>query len=109
MPVIYVDPKETSQKCPRCGNVSRANRKNQGWFQCTKCGYQSDADRVGALNIAAKALDARGAWPCGKGEGGTPHGQGDDGGPPPECWLTSRIPMDASHFSEGRMSRSFLG
>lgn len=61
VPVIYVDPKETSKKCPRCGNVSRTNRKSQGWFKCTKCGYQSDADRVGALNIAAKALDARGA------------------------------------------------
>jgi IS605 OrfB family transposase len=59
--VIYVDPKETSRTCPRCGNVSRHNRKKQGWFKCTKCGYQSDADRVGALNIAARALDALGA------------------------------------------------
>ncbi|MDN5375337.1 MAG: putative transposase [Thermacetogenium sp.] len=58
VPVIYVDPKETSKTCPRCGNVSRCNRKAQGWFKCTKCGYQSDADRVGALNIAARALDA---------------------------------------------------
>jgi len=58
VPVIYVDPKETSKTCPRCGNVSRYNRKTQGWFKCTKCGYQSDADRVGALNIAARALDA---------------------------------------------------
>ncbi len=61
VPVIYVDPKETSKACPRCGNVSRYNRKNQGWFRCTRCGYQSDADRVGALNTAAKALDALGA------------------------------------------------
>ncbi len=61
VPVIYVDPKETSKTCPRCGNVSRYNRKRQGWFKCTKCGYQSDADRVGALNIAARALDALGA------------------------------------------------
>lgn len=59
--VIYVDPKETSKTCPKCGNVSRYNRKTQGWFRCTRCGYQSDADRVGALNIAAKALDAPGA------------------------------------------------
>ncbi|MGE4334592.1 MAG: zinc ribbon domain-containing protein [Pigmentiphaga sp.] len=59
--VIYVDPKETSKKCPWCGNVSHTNRKSQGWFRCTRCGYQSDADRVGALNIAAKALDVLGA------------------------------------------------
>jgi len=61
VPIIYVDPKETSKTCPRCGNVSRYNRKKQGWFKCTRCGYQSDADRVGALNIAARALDALGA------------------------------------------------
>lgn len=60
VPVIYVDPKETSKTCPKCGNVSRYNRR-KGWFKCTKCGYQSDADRVGALNIAARALDALGA------------------------------------------------
>ncbi|EAX46636.1 transposase, IS605 OrfB family [Thermosinus carboxydivorans Nor1] len=59
--VFYVDPKETSKTCPKCGNVSRCNRKTQGWFKCIKCGYQSDADRVGALNIAAKALNALGA------------------------------------------------
>lgn len=61
VPVIYIDPKETSKTCPRCGNVSRYNRKTQGWFRCVRCGYQSDADRVGALNITAKALDALGA------------------------------------------------
>ncbi|MDI6710080.1 MAG: transposase [Thermoanaerobacterales bacterium] len=61
VPVVYVDPKETSKTCPKCGNVSRYNRKAQGWFKCTRCSYQSDADRVGALNIAAKALDALGA------------------------------------------------
>jgi IS605 OrfB family transposase len=61
VPIIYVDPKETSKTCPKCGNASRYNRKAQGWFKCTKCGYQSNADRVGAINIAAKALDALGA------------------------------------------------
>jgi len=43
------------------GNASRYNRKAQGWFKCTRCGYQSDADRVGAINIAARGLDALGA------------------------------------------------
>jgi len=72
VPVIYVDPKNTSKTCPRCGNISRQNRKSQGWFKCTRCGYQSDADRVGALNIAAKALDASGAGPWRRGECDTP-------------------------------------
>ncbi|MFZ5689470.1 MAG: RNA-guided endonuclease InsQ/TnpB family protein [Bacillota bacterium] len=61
VPVIYVDPKETSKICLKCGNDSRYNRKAHAWFKCIRCGYQSDADRVGALNIAAKALDALGA------------------------------------------------
>jgi IS605 OrfB family transposase len=88
VPVIYVDPKETSITCPRCGNVSRYNReKTHNWFKCTKCGYESDADRVGALNIAAKALDALRACPWEKGECGTPKGQGDPGHPG-ERWLT---------------------
>jgi len=45
--------------------------QDSGWFKCTRCGYQSDADRVGALNIAAKALDALGHDPE-KGERDTP-------------------------------------
>jgi len=78
VPVICVEPKETSRSCPRCGNVSHYNRKTQGWFKCTRCGYQSDADRVEALNIAAKAHHALGARPWEKGERDTPKGQGDD-------------------------------
>jgi len=27
VPVIYVDPQETSKTCPKCGNASRYNRK----------------------------------------------------------------------------------
>ena len=76
VPVIYVNPKETSSTCPRCGKVSRRNEKTWGWFKCTKCGYQSDADRVAALNIAAKALNALEACPQERGECGTPEGQG---------------------------------
>ncbi len=60
VPVIFVDPRETSRRCPVCGHISKNNRK-RSWFRCTQCGYQSDADRVGALNIAARALDAPGA------------------------------------------------
>ena len=65
VPVFYVNPKNTSKTCPRCGNISRYSRKTQGWFECTKCDYQSDADRVGALNIAAKASMPAGYNPAG--------------------------------------------
>lgn len=54
--VVGVDPRHTSQTCPRCGCVSRHNRRSQSEFRCRDCGYQSNADRVGALNIRAKYL-----------------------------------------------------
>jgi IS605 OrfB family transposase len=54
--VVGVDPRHTSQTCPVCGFAYRHNRRSQSEFCCRSCGYQSNADRVGALNIAAKYL-----------------------------------------------------
>lgn len=54
--VKLVDPKYTSQTCPRCGFVSKANRKSQLLFTCQLCGFASNADLVGATNISRKAL-----------------------------------------------------
>ena len=56
--VLKVDPAYTSQTCPRCGHVSRSNRTSQSWFCCQQCGYQSNADRVGALNLAQRGIAA---------------------------------------------------
>lgn len=55
--VLYVDPRGTSRKCPRCSHATRANRPQQGLFRCVACGYQGNADVVGAINIAAAALE----------------------------------------------------
>ena len=52
--VLKVEPAYTSQTCPMCGHVSRSNRKSQSWFCCQQCGYQSNADRVAAINLANK-------------------------------------------------------
>ncbi len=49
--VIYVDPRHTSQQCPSCQYISRDNRQTQAQFECTECGYQEHADKVGAINI----------------------------------------------------------
>lgn len=49
--VIYVDPRHTSQQCPACQHLSKANRPTQAQFECTECGYQEHADKVGAINI----------------------------------------------------------
>ena len=49
--LIKVDPRNTSRTCPRCGLVSAENRKSQATFACIGCGYRSNADEVGAINI----------------------------------------------------------
>ena len=49
--LIKVDPRNTSRTCPRCGLASAENRKSQATFACIRCGYRSNADEVGAINI----------------------------------------------------------
>lgn len=56
--VIYVDPAHTSQTCPRCNHISRNNR-NGLTFRCEKCGYETHADRAGAMNIEHRTRDFR--------------------------------------------------
>lgn len=50
--VVNVDPAYTSQTCPKCGHVERANRdKRRHVFHCKNCGYESNDDRVAAMNL----------------------------------------------------------
>lgn len=50
--VRKVNPAYTSQTCPRCGHTERANRdKKQHLFCCRNCGYKSNDDRIGAMNL----------------------------------------------------------
>lgn len=49
--VVIVSPQYTSQTCPDCHHVERANRKTQAHFSCQSCRYENNADLVGALNI----------------------------------------------------------
>jgi IS605 OrfB family transposase len=53
--VIPVDPRHTSQTCPVCGHVARANRRAQALFSCLACGYSAPADYNAAQNIRARA------------------------------------------------------
>ena len=56
--VIAVDPKYTSQTCPKCGHVERANRnKTKHIFQCKNCSYTSNDDRIGAMNLLRKGIE----------------------------------------------------
>ena len=50
--VIKVNPAYTSQCCPKCGHTEKANRnKKKHLFTCKNCGYQSNDDRIGAMNL----------------------------------------------------------
>ena len=50
--VIKVDPRCTSQCCPMCGHIERNNRdKRLHLFCCKNCGYKSNDDRIGAMNL----------------------------------------------------------
>lgn len=55
--ISAVNPAYTSQACPVCQYVSRANRPNQQTFCCGACGYTAHADRVGARNILSRLSD----------------------------------------------------
>ena len=56
--VIIVDPKYTSQTCPKCGHTERANRKKRiHTFMCKNCAYTSNDDRIGAMNLYRKGIE----------------------------------------------------
>lgn len=53
---VEVVPDYTSQVCPECGNLDKANRNGKS-FLCTCCGYKGDADHTAGINIKARYLD----------------------------------------------------
>jgi IS605 OrfB family transposase len=56
--VILVDPKYTSQDCPKCSHRDKRNRnKKKHIFCCTACSYRSNDDRVGAMNLYSKGTE----------------------------------------------------
>jgi IS605 OrfB family transposase len=60
IPVVYVDPKYTSQMCPKCRHKARENRNRiLHQFKCQKCGYQTNDDRSASLNIRDRAVVPR--------------------------------------------------
>lgn len=59
IPVVLVDPRNTSRECPACGHTSKNNRKSQASFCCTSCGFAGIADVIAAGNIARRAEVSR--------------------------------------------------
>ncbi|NVZ08382.1 transposase [Allochromatium humboldtianum] len=49
--LIAVPPHNTSRTCPCCGQFAKANRQTQARFACVACGFEENADLVGAINV----------------------------------------------------------
>lgn len=56
--VEKVNPAFTSQTCPKCGHTERGNRiKKKHLFCCKNCGYKSNDDRIGAMNLHRMGIE----------------------------------------------------
>jgi len=54
VPVIFVDPRNSSKTCSKCGHIDKHNRRSQALFSCVRCGYTLHADLNAAINLAAR-------------------------------------------------------
>ncbi|MEV4425251.1 transposase [Streptomyces sp. NPDC049602] len=63
VPVVHVDPRNTSRQCSECRHTHRSNRVTQARFVCRSCGTVMHADHNGSRNIAhrGEAVWKRGA------------------------------------------------
>jgi len=59
VPVLAVDPRNTSRTCPACGTIDKTNRKTQAQFLCVSCGLAGHADTIAAGNIASRGAAVR--------------------------------------------------
>jgi IS605 OrfB family transposase len=55
VPLVMVDPKDTSRTCPACGCVDKWNRRSQSEFLCVGCGFGHHADTIAAVIIGRRA------------------------------------------------------
>ncbi|WP_081495369.1 zinc ribbon domain-containing protein [Leptospirillum ferrooxidans] len=55
VPVVLIDPRNTSCTCSVCGHCEKNNRKSQEYFSCLICKHTEHADINAARNIRFKA------------------------------------------------------
>lgn len=63
VPVVFVDPRDTSRTCSKCHHVDKRNRTSQAVFECRQCGYRAHADDNASHNIGHRAEDV---WNAGR-------------------------------------------
>jgi IS605 OrfB family transposase len=56
VPVIKVDPRNSSRTCSKCGHCEKGNRPDQATFRCKHCGYSPNADFNAAENLRIRGL-----------------------------------------------------
>jgi IS605 OrfB family transposase len=61
VPMVFVDPRNTSRQCAECGCIDKKNRPDQATFSCVSCSHKDAADVNAARNIRARATVA---MPC---------------------------------------------
>lgn len=52
VPLVCVDPRNTSRTCPECGCIDKRNRPTRDRFQCISCGHAGPSDTTAARNIS---------------------------------------------------------
>jgi IS605 OrfB family transposase len=55
VPLVCVDPRNTSRTCPDCGCIDKRNRPTRDRFACIRCDFSGPADTTAARNIARRA------------------------------------------------------
>jgi IS605 OrfB family transposase len=53
---IYVDPKDTSKKCPKCNGELKEYNNTIHNLECKNCGFKDDRDWIAVANITKKFL-----------------------------------------------------
>lgn len=60
VPVVFVDPRNTSRQCAECAHIDKKNRPNQATFICVSCGHSANADTNAARNIRQRGRTSQG-------------------------------------------------
>ncbi len=55
VPLVVIDARNTSRRCPLCGHTTKANRPARDHFACVGCGLAGPADQVAAVNVRDRA------------------------------------------------------
>jgi putative transposase len=59
VPVVLVDPRNTSRECSRCGHTDKRNRPTRDDFRCKNCAHAEGADTNAARNISRRVAVMR--------------------------------------------------